>query len=691
MNIINKIRDRFIEESKQSIMLLEDLASMESYIAESYHSRSVIELLQNADDALANRFYVIAEDDYIIVANDGRYFEEKDIMSICRSGSSTKKRDGKSIGYRGIGFKSVINLAERVHIISSELKMTFSKELTMEALSIASKVPLIRIPHPYTPILNHDYNINKLIKCGYNTIFIFEKPNLNNLREDINSLDSSVLLFLNNITEFKIELGEITSISVDRKKVDSNEIISIDDKKFKERWLVSKDDGNNGVAFILNENDEIVSLDEQRAVIHSFMPTKDKVGIPIKINGDFSTDPSRTKVVYDDITKNTLTSCSKIIVNLLKNNLNNNNNYYGIFTILGSYSINIRNKFTQNIKIEDRFIESLKDMIQNEIWFNGNDTSNIRINPEWLNCKDFKRFCKILNLVDISKELEKTYPGIINFSQKFGIKTLDIEELLELTKSIAPSIKGSSEIICEFIKKYRFNCNEEILKNIKDCNLIHFKSGIFSYNKLPIDDSLILNQEFYTELKNQITDINDIKWFITKLFDDKSIDIIKINKIDIVNDRQIKNNSNLKNLLEKEIVNYKPKTSLSPINKWRSVEKNLASFIELEDNVKSVIDVSKSNLGYDIEVHYNDNTIKYIEVKSVERLGSAISLTNNEYSTANELKEDYLLAIVNQTDNKMSVCYIKNPISVLSLIKRITRWEWICDDYDTTYLDYYFK
>lgn len=691
MNIVDKLRDMFIEESRQSIMLLEDLASMESYIAESYHSRSVIELLQNADDALAKRFYVTAEEDYIIVANDGRYFEEKDIISICRSGSSTKKRDGKSIGYRGIGFKSVINLAERVHIISANLKMTFSKELTSKALSISSKVPLIRIPHPYTPILMHDSNIDKLINCGYNTIFIFEKPKLNNLNEDINSLDSSILLFLNNIIEFKIDLGEIKNITVDRKKANSNEIISINDKIFKEKWLVSKDNRNNGVAFLLNEDCQIVNLDEQRAVIHSFMPTKDKAGIPIKINGDFSTDPSRTKVVYDDITKDSLEACSKVLVNILQENIINKNNYYGIFNILSKYNTSIKKQFSSNIKIEERFFESLECMIKKERWFNGIDPSSIRVNPEWLNAIDFKQFCKELNLIDLSKELEKEHPGIINFSKKFGVRTLELEEILEITKKVYPSAKGSSEIISEFIKKYRFNCNDRMIKNIKDCNLIYFKSGVFCYNTLPINDNLEFDDDFYINLKGHVMDSNDVKWFITKLFDDRSTKIININRVDIDNNRQIKGDSSLKKLLEKEIINYKPKSNLSPINKWRSVEKNLASSLELEDNVDRVIDVSKSNLGYDIEVHYKDKSIRYIEVKSVERLGTTISLTNNEYSTANELKEDYLLAIVNQTDSKMSICYIKNPIETLNLIKRVTRWEWICDDYNINYSNYYFK
>ncbi len=204
MSVVNDIQAIFAREAKMSPMLLADLANMEKYIAESYQSRSVVELLQNADDANAKRFFIRSNNDCIIVANDGRKFNKDDAMSICRSGVSTKKRDGKTIGYRGIGFKSVVNLAERVHIISGTIRMTFSRELTKNYLEVSNKVPLIRIPHIYTPISNHEGTINKLIEKNFNSIFIFEHPKLNNLNEDLGLLDSSILLFLKNICELEI-------------------------------------------------------------------------------------------------------------------------------------------------------------------------------------------------------------------------------------------------------------------------------------------------------------------------------------------------------------------------------------------------------------------------------------------------------------------------------------------------------
>ena len=55
---------------------------------------------------------------------------------------------GNSIGYRGIGFKSVVSIVKEVHIASGSLAVTYSKDLTRNLIPDITRVPLIRIPHP---------------------------------------------------------------------------------------------------------------------------------------------------------------------------------------------------------------------------------------------------------------------------------------------------------------------------------------------------------------------------------------------------------------------------------------------------------------------------------------------------------------------------------------------------------------
>jgi hypothetical protein len=689
LGIVDNVRSVFSKEAKMSPMLLSDLANMEQYIAESYQSRSIIELLQNADDACAKKFSIIVGNDYIVVANDGRIFNENDVMSICRSGVSTKKRDGKTIGYRGIGFKSVVNLAERVHVISGEIKMTFSRELTKDFLEIDEKVPLIRIPHTYNPISNYNVIIDKLIDEKFSSIFIFEKPKLSSLNDNLSSLDSSILLFLKNISEFEVHSSIFKKMSVCRAEVANKEVVVIKNENEQERWLVKRDEKCNAIAFLLNEYNEIIKLDESRAVIHSFMPTKESVGLPVKINGDFSTDPSRTKIIYDEISEQALNSCSELIVEILKEHISGKEKCKGLdyFNILSDFKEDRLRGFTMNIKIQERFFECMRNQIAKVEWYNENSTSNLRVNPKWLNSFDFKELCKLLGYSPLDKDLEKEYPGILKFASVFGVDTLELNQVLELLTDKKPTIQGSVDVICEFIRLYRFNCNSKIRVTIKNVNLMHFKTYIRKAS-LQIDD-LVLDSNFYECLKRNINDINDLKWFIKLYFEDKETDLLSINKQLFENEQEREKNLSLNTLLKQEINNVN-RTIVPPVNKWRSVEQNLAAFLQGDMSVKKVIDVSKSNLGYDIEVHYKDDRIRYIEVKSVEKLGATIALTNNEYSTANELKENYLLAIVEQTDYHMEVCFIENPINHLNLTKRITRWEWICDDYKGEILNYSF-
>lgn len=84
---INKINREYIAEAKNSPTLIEDMAAMEKYMAESYSGRIFVELLQNADDCGSSRIILQEYNGSIIFANNGRPFDDNDIVSISRSES----------------------------------------------------------------------------------------------------------------------------------------------------------------------------------------------------------------------------------------------------------------------------------------------------------------------------------------------------------------------------------------------------------------------------------------------------------------------------------------------------------------------------------------------------------------------------------------------------------------------------
>ena len=173
---IKSISDEFIKEAKSSPRMLEDLAAMERYMSESYDGRTFVELLQNADDADSTRVKVFIVDNTLIVANDGRAFNEKDMMSICRSGASSKQR-GENIGYRGVGFKSATTISTEIVIHSAGTYFTFSKTICAKELGKnISQVPTVRIPFLFDESeLSNDIKlaIDECKNDGFNTFFIF--------------------------------------------------------------------------------------------------------------------------------------------------------------------------------------------------------------------------------------------------------------------------------------------------------------------------------------------------------------------------------------------------------------------------------------------------------------------------------------------------------------------------------------
>lgn len=72
----------------------------------------VYELLQNADDALATEVcFELNSDKLVFYHNGSKDFNLKDIISITGVGNSTKKND-KSVGKFGVGFKSVFAITD---------------------------------------------------------------------------------------------------------------------------------------------------------------------------------------------------------------------------------------------------------------------------------------------------------------------------------------------------------------------------------------------------------------------------------------------------------------------------------------------------------------------------------------------------------------------------------------------------
>ncbi len=105
---------------------LEAKRIIESVLSPSYDGRTLIELLQNGHDAHApgeagrlSFCLDLTEGPYgtLYVANSGTPLGEENFASLCRVALSSKRPD-QSIGNKGVGFKSVLNLSDGPELYS---------------------------------------------------------------------------------------------------------------------------------------------------------------------------------------------------------------------------------------------------------------------------------------------------------------------------------------------------------------------------------------------------------------------------------------------------------------------------------------------------------------------------------------------------------------------------------------------
>ena len=115
----------------------ENLAHLCSVVDNLYskETRFLYELIQNAED---NSYSTAMKEgkkpflafevypDRIIVSSNEDGFSESNIRAICSVGNSTKKHSAGYIGEKGIGFKSVFKIAQKVHVQSGSFSFAFS-------------------------------------------------------------------------------------------------------------------------------------------------------------------------------------------------------------------------------------------------------------------------------------------------------------------------------------------------------------------------------------------------------------------------------------------------------------------------------------------------------------------------------------------------------------------------------------
>lgn len=327
--------------------------SDEGQIQADYHKRFAFELIQNADDAMVDvdrektvRFEV--RDRVLLVANTGRPIDEDDVTALCTMSHTTKgleKEQRASIGHKGRGFSSVLEITNRPQVYSTGISFEFDRDRSREPIRRVVEededwtfdqidgIPLMRLPFPPEEVPE---GVDKLLAEDYNTVFRFplkgDKVKAD-VVETISALDRNTVLFLRELERLEISVEgrreEGWEIEREAKEIDSEEtdlmFVSVrhigsngardDETRFalfaREGVEIGSHTGGIdantwgdvkytqlGLALRVDEREDGIHLTrlEEHPFFHVFLPTEEWCPIPVLVNGAFHTAISRTSI-----------------------------------------------------------------------------------------------------------------------------------------------------------------------------------------------------------------------------------------------------------------------------------------------------------------------------------------------------------------------------------------------------------
>ena len=298
------------------------------------------ELIQNADDANTKsglhidlNFYLL--DNYLIVSHNGAHFSAQNVEALCRYGAMAGKETGEKqhdlqkIGYKGIGFKSVFNVSNRVWVLSGDYIFRFDKSFWQ-----GKPMPWQIVPIPATwADVPEDLSL-MLDREQVNFILEYKNEvNVSGIKSKLKSLFESeyLLLFLRHIRQINLftaqKNGSLSTFRTMRRTMQGQvyQLERLDNGILKEQtqWHVTSFDIPVAAAVRetlvhldkrqcpeklkqaeqveicfaakLREDETVIALD--KPLIFSYLPTTKRYEFPFLVNSNFLMNEARTELL----------------------------------------------------------------------------------------------------------------------------------------------------------------------------------------------------------------------------------------------------------------------------------------------------------------------------------------------------------------------------------------------------------
>ena len=315
---------------------LDERGTAQDLVRAQYTGRYPFELLQNANDAAAEspgrravRF--LLTDNALLVANMGRGFGSEEVEAICSLGRSSKD-PRKSIGYKGLGFKSVGEVTLTPQVFSPPFQFGFDADRVRAEVTAASggdplpprqHLPVYAFPFPLRieDAGEDAAMVQRCLEDGFVTaVRLPFRPGLQRREVEANLtalLTPELLLFLDATDALQLQ-GTATDFNASRER-DSrgdHEHLVLNTNGEQRQWLVWRrkiEVPDQALVAALGESWKNVThvaaatavpLDDhgdpadpgKPLPVHVYFPTEDTAGLPLLLHADFALDLDRRHI-----------------------------------------------------------------------------------------------------------------------------------------------------------------------------------------------------------------------------------------------------------------------------------------------------------------------------------------------------------------------------------------------------------
>lgn len=305
--------------------------------------------------------------------------------------------------------------------------------------------------------------------------------------------------------------------------------------------------------------------------------------------------------------------------------------------------------------------------------------NNFKLRPSWLNYGDFEKLAGNSNLriVPRTHESIEGLPPFLNFLGASEAKLEDLWSGLSKTDlTVLGAVEFTSKIIC------LWSARQIDLKKIDRSWCLWPISGKMLSLEDAVNSGSALDQDFVDLIIEKTGSISSLSRMLEELLDSEVVTtLLKLSSKEI---QSVATGIPVSPLPSREGDPHSRDNSILAqkhisIQRWRSAEQQVLALLLAKD--WSLEDVSRQNIGYDLEGRNNLGEIVCIEVKSIQYPGQPFTLTSNEEAVARVKGKDYLLAIVRQSNTFLEVSLISDPANSLEFVRQCRQWVWECSNY----------